>query len=219
MGKKAADLTGMRYERWTALYRINTTKPAMWMCQCECGIQRPVWDADLKRGSSKSCGCLRDEFRIENLTTHGGTGTKEYRTWLHIIQRCENRNINTYKNYGGRGITICDEWRTDFSAFLAHIGNAPSPKHSIDRIDNDGNYEPGNVRWATKKEQANNTSTVRIYDYQGDRLTISQAMSKSGIRMHIATINNRLRKGWSLEDAINTPVDKKYARNIKHAAA
>lgn len=205
----------MTYGRWTVLYRTNAVQPAMWMCQCECGVERAVWDADLKRGESKSCGCLRDEFRSDNLTTHGCTGTKEYQTWLHVIQRCENENNDQYKIYGGRGITICEEWRKDFSVFLAHIGPAPTRSHSIDRIDNDGNYEPGNVRWATKKEQANNTSTVRVYSYKGENLTITQAISKSNVIIHISTVNARLRKGWSLESAINTPVNKKYARNVK----
>lgn len=102
-----------------------------------------------------------------------GRATPEYETWNRLIQRCENPKHPEFHNYGGRGISVCKQWRESFEQFLAHIGNKPSPKHTIDRIDNDGNYEPGNVRWATRLEQAQNMRTTKIVTHQGISLSLS----------------------------------------------
>ena len=212
MGLKAKDLTGTRYGRLIAKYRVGTKQPAMWMCLCDCGTEKLIWDADLKRGKSKSCGCFKKEIDIINATTHGMTGTKEYSSWLHIIQRCKNPNNDFYHRYGGRGISISKEWENDFSKFYADVGPCPGRGYSIDRIDNEKGYEAGNVRWATQETQGNNTSLVKFYEYHGERLTARQALNKAASDICMATVQHRLYKGWSLEAAIDTPVNKNYSR-------
>lgn len=127
-------------------------------CRCECGATKTVFLSALRSGLSKSCGCLRDEIA----TRHGKHKTPEYRIWAGMISRCENRKLRSWKNYGGRGISICPEWRASFEAFFAHAGIRPSARHSIDRFpNNDGDYEPGNVRWATMSEQLRNNRRSR----------------------------------------------------------
>jgi hypothetical protein len=215
MGIKAKDLSGTRYGRFTAKYRVGTTKPAMWMCACDCGVEKLVWDADLKRGKSKSCGCLQKELWTLSITTHGMTGTREYISWLHIVQRCTNPNHESFHGYGGRGITITQEWRDDFSKFYNEIGECPGQGYSVDRIDNNKGYEPGNVRWATPEIQANNTSSVRFFHYHGERLTIRQALNKSGSTVPMNTVDRRLREGMSLDAAIDTPLDMRRSLNAR----
>jgi hypothetical protein len=122
------------------------------LCRCTCGTQHVVATASLRTGLSTSCGCL---WR-ETITKHGMWARPEYKVWAAMIQRCHNPRVKPYANYGGRGIQVCDRWRRSFVAFLRDVGRRPSPDLTLDRIDNDGNYEPGNVRWATWTEQAHN---------------------------------------------------------------
>ena len=125
-------------------------------CNCDCGETTITLLEALKGGYTKSCGCFHKKIMKKQLTTHGMTNTTEYKTWKRIKYRCFNPKAKGYECYGGRGITICDEWKDDFMSFFNHLGKKPTPNHSIDRIDVNKNYEPGNVRWATAKEQANN---------------------------------------------------------------
>jgi hypothetical protein len=125
------------------------------LCRCDCGVTKEVSADAIRAGRQRSCGCAR--------TVHGMSGTPEYRTWANLIDRCTNPCSKSYDRYGGRGIRVCDRWRASFEAFLADVGPRPSAKHSIDRYpDNDGHYEPGNVRWATRTEQQRNTSRARL---------------------------------------------------------
>jgi hypothetical protein len=126
-------------------------------CLCDCGNTKIVHLANLKTNKSKSCGCLRREILLNANLTHGSTESKEYRAWESMKDRCTNPNCPKYKYYGGRGIKICETWLNSFESFLKDVGNAPGNDFSIDRIDNEKNYTPDNVRWADKKQQANNT--------------------------------------------------------------
>jgi hypothetical protein len=142
------------FHRWTTIRLIPYA--GQWLCRCECGTERPVQTTALRSGHSKSCGCFKLDRLAAEFTTHGLARTWVYVLWRNIIGRCHNPKNTHYADYGGRGISLCNEWRGDFPAFAAYIGQRPTPKHTLDRIDNDGNYAPGNVRWATRKEQTAN---------------------------------------------------------------
>lgn len=158
---KLIDLTGRQFGRLTvdgrgpdAIYRSG--KRAKWFCTCACGTRKLIFATSLRYGRSQSCGCLAAEVAANSLRTHGGYGTDLYRVWSGMKERCSNRNHNSYPWYGGRGISVCDAWLNSFDRFEADMGPRPSPEHSIDRINGNGNYEPGNCRWATMNEQIKN---------------------------------------------------------------
>lgn len=154
------NLTGKRFGRLTVtgFAKRDRHGHASWFCNCSCGNNTIVHISNLASGHTQSCGCLMSEVIAARLR-HGDTREKrtpEYRIWTSMIQRCINPNVRKYPNYGGRGIKVCDRWRYSYQNFLADIGRRPSSKFSIDRINNDGNYEPGNCHWATAKEQRAN---------------------------------------------------------------
>lgn len=168
---------------------------AKWFCKCECGNLAKVSASCLKSGHTKSCGCLFFEAVKASNRKHGHSGytkTKTYGIWSSMRERCTNTNNKTYKNYGSRGITVCERWQV-YENFLADMGERPSKEHSLDRIDNDGNYCPENCRWATKKQQANNTRSNRFLTLDGITLTMAQWGDKTGIGGDL--IYNRLKKG------------------------
>lgn len=153
------------FGRWTVIGDAPRWKyQRRFRCICSCGITRDVFSFSLNDGTSRSCGCLHREIVAERTreraTIHGaarvGLRAVEYKIWCGIIDRCTRPGNKSFKNYGGRGISICPEWRSSFPAFLAHIGRRPGPQYSVDRIDNERGYEPGNVRWATRAEQLRN---------------------------------------------------------------
>lgn len=131
------------------------------------------------------------------------TETREYRAWINMRSRCKTPSANGYHRYGGRGITVCERWDNSFEAFIEDMGPRPSPKHSVDRIDVNGNYEPGNCRWATKQEQARNLTNNRIVTINGRRMTLAEAVEGAAVIYN--TVLYRLRRGWKIEDALYRP--------------
>lgn len=161
-GRPAKDMTGKRFGRLVAVsYAARPPKRGQWVCQCDCGKTVKADTSHLNKGMTRSCGCLRDELAGSHRRTHGATNTPEYACWNHLKQRCTNPRNPAFAYYGGRGISVCDRWLQSFQHFLEDIGKRPHPNLTLDRIDNDGNYEPGNVRWATYAEQFNNQRPAR----------------------------------------------------------
>jgi hypothetical protein len=149
----------MRFGRWTTISKNYVPMHVTWKCHCDCGTIREVWDFSLIRGQSVSCGCFQKQRTIEVQTTHSMSKSKEYRKWLSMKQRCYNQKHTSYPNYGGRGIAVCDSWKNSFENFYADMGPCPSGLE-LDRIYVNGNYEPGNCRWATDSEQSNNKRKI-----------------------------------------------------------
>jgi hypothetical protein len=174
---------------------VRGSRRRYWLCSCVCGRQTTVRGDYLCDGHTKSCGCLH-EF-------HGRSHSSEYGVWQRMIQRCINPKNRRFDIYGGRGITVCDRWLASFAAFLADMGPRPSSKHSIDRIDNDGHYEPGNCRWATAHEQARNKRNNRLLTHDGKTLCLQGWAEQT--KIHSATIATRLDMGWSIEEALTIP--------------
>ncbi len=204
------DLTGEVFGRWVVL-SFHSSAPgqcggAVWLCRCECGAEKAVKATSLQSGKSSSCGCYHKEVMSgvgKARRTHGQTGTAEYRAWNQMLQRCTNPKIRNYADYGGRGITVCQEWIESFAAFFAHIGPKPSPKHSLDRIDNSKGYAPGNVRWATDRQQRDNNRHQRKFVYEGETLSMTEIAKRSGVKY--VTLRYRLIvAGQTVEEATRT---------------
>ncbi len=149
------DLIGQRFGRLLVQSRSPRTdgRNVFWFCLCACGKLTEVFTGQLRSGMSKSCGCLARELASARETTHGCSDSKIYLVWQAMKNRCYNPKQRAYPYYGGRGIKVCDRWRNSFEAFMADVGLPPTDKHQIDRINNNGNYEPGNVKWSTRSEQ------------------------------------------------------------------
>jgi hypothetical protein len=175
----------------------------LWHAICDCGRHHISHQSRLRSGHTKSCGCLRRSGRANLI--HGQTGTPEYDAWCAMKARCFDVNNPKFADYGARGIAVCEEWVFDFMAFLTHVGPRPSKRHSLGRQDNDGNYEPGNVRWETPGEQARNKRNNRYLIVSGERKLLSEWARISGIS--IQHLQSRLRSAkWTPELAVTTPI-------------
>ncbi len=197
------DLTGQTFGRLTVTVYAGKSK---WHCLCSCGNTASVNGHYLTTGYTRSCGCLRNEKTAERSINHGhernGQASPELMVFRNMHSRCYNPTTESYALYGARGIKVCDRWGS-FQHFLDDMGPRPSPRHSIDRINNDGDYEPGNCRWATNKEQANNTRHNRLLTLDGCTMSMQQWADKIGINRR--RIAKRLAKGWTVEDALRRP--------------
>lgn len=171
---KRLDLVGKVFTRLTVVaYNSCNNQGSRWDCICECGNKVTVIGKHLNYGATKSCGCLKIDGIVERSLTHGLTKTAEYRAWRHMQSRCYNKNVDNYKNYGGRGIVVCDRWLNSFENFLQDMGNRPSDKHSLDRKSSNGNYEPSNCKWSTTAEQTRNIRTNHWIEREGKRMILS----------------------------------------------
>jgi len=197
---KRIDHSNMRYGRLIAIEDVGfKSGKRMWRCLCDCGKEIVTQGAMLTRGGTRSCGCLAGE----NNKTHGKSNSETYRTYSGMKTRCLNKKHRQYSNYGGRGITICDRWIASFENFLADMGERPAGM-TLDRKDNNGNYEPSNCRWATDTEQARNRSSNLFLTYQGETLCMKEFAKKFNIKR--TTLGRRLSAGWPIEKALLDPV-------------
>jgi hypothetical protein len=207
-GRSAIDLTGRVCGRWTVISRDHSKPGQMyWLCKCECGTVRIVQGGDLRNGGSKGCKQCRE---YKGVPTHGMYHTPEYKIWSAMWQRCTCQTSQQYKNYGARGISVCDRW-SSFQSFFDDMGPRPpsargSRIYSIDRINNDGNYEPNNCRWTTITTQRRNTRLNRLVTFNDTTKCVAEWAAQYG--MHRQSLLNRLNHGWSIERAITEPVHK-----------
>jgi len=195
--------TGKRYARLTVLRQIGVD---LYLALCDCGSEHTVHGWNIRNGKTKSCGCMRrkkDQTRPLKHDVPNKAGLRAYGIWRRMHERCTNPKDRSFRHYGGRGIDVCARW-DDFAAFLKDMGESPSRAHSIDRINNDGNYEPGNCRWATAAEQARNTRQNVFLTFSGKTQCMSDWARELGVP--VPTLHNRLSRGWSPERALSTPL-------------
>lgn len=195
------DLTGQRFGRLVVLHlgsRARRGGDPYWLCECTCKTQKEILSKSLLRGLTRSCGCLQKEA----VTTHGMKKTPEWQAWQRMKLRCYNQNFPSYEYYGGAGILVCDAWLNSFEQFYKSVGPRPSSGHSLDRWPNPfGNYEPGNVRWATAKEQIRNRRNTKRYIYQGRNLTLGEIADLTAKPYNL--LYGRVRCGWSIDQAVS----------------
>lgn len=201
------DLTGKRFGRWTVIKRGPDTdyQHPRFYCVCDCGTEKLVKAQTIRSGESTSCGCYNKEQKtlmcIARNTTHGESKTNTYDRWVNMISRCHNQKCSTYAKYGAKGTIVCDRWRRSFEDFLADMGHPPTHKHTLDRINTRGNYEPSNCRWVLMKVQQNNRTNNNRILCHGKNMTLQEWSELTGIPRK--TITNRLKRGMSPEDALS----------------
>jgi hypothetical protein len=212
-------LVGQHAGRWLILAVDSHGSRGYLLCVCECGTRRSVRVNRLEDGTSKSCGCLAAELSAKRKRRHGyrpsGVWNTTYKSWQGMRERCLNRKNKGWPRYGGRGIAICERWN-EFENFLEDMGERPA-QMSLDRIDNDGNYEPANCRWATDKQQSNNTRANRILELDGTKRTLSEWAEATGLTAN--AIRMRLANGWPVRRALETPISDQHQRASKERHA
>ena len=195
------DITGNKYNMLTALeLRRNSNGAIVWLCKCDCGNETFVRASNLKSGAVKSCGCLRKPKQ-----KHGMSNSKLYRVWNGMKNRCYCKNTKSYKDYGARGIDVCDEWKNSAESFISWaIKNGYSDEMTIERIDNGKGYSPDNCKWISKGEQTKNRRNCRTYTYNGKTHVLSEWCKE--LNVDYKMIHNRINKlHWTFEKAIKTP--------------
>ena len=209
------DIAGHRFGRLEVVrFSERRSGEPYWLCKCDCGSEKAIAGSSLKKGISQSCGCLMRELSKERntrrLLRHGhavnGRVTPEYRAWHAMIERCRNPNVKQFKDYGGRGISVCERWR-EFEKFYADMGDRPGDDYSLDRVNNSGNYEPGNCEWRQEVPQARNRRSNRMVEFGGETRCLAEwceILDKS-----YQTVLERLLAGWSPHLALTTP-SKQY---------
>ena len=188
-----------RFGRLTVL--IETRRRHYWACRCDCGTVTVVWKYSLTTGRTSSCGCYNRETTRARSITHGKKRTREYEAWARMIQRCRNPKCSDYPAYGGRGIQVCERWY-EFAVFFQDMGQRPTLRHSLNRLDNDLGYSPGNVVWATAIEQGRNKRNNRMLTFRDQTKTVAEWVERLGISR--AAITHRLDRGWTVERALST---------------
>lgn len=204
------DITSQRFGRLVAVELFGRVKHqrVAWKCQCDCGAIAIITANRLVQGLTKSCGCLQKELTRKRFQTHGHSVNRvispTYRTWSALKERCLNPKNKFFKEYGGRGIAVCDSWMNSFESFLRDMGPKPTKRHSIDRIDNDKGYSPENCRWATPTQQARNTRRTVKLTLNGVTHTLADWCEI--LQIPRSTISGRRKRGWSDEDVLTRPL-------------
>lgn len=212
ISKHVKDIRGNRYGRLTAIKYVGTDNRSVsvWECRCDCGKTLDVTAHSLKKGHTRSCGCLKKDKFLERITRHGHASntsrSPEYSAWVNLVARCSRTSHPQYRSYGGRGIKVCERW-LKFDNFFHDLGSRPSPNHSIHRIDNDRGYVEGNVKWATWDEQSNAKRTNHAITFNGKTMNLMQWAKEIGV--HYVTLHYRLKRGWSIERALTTPLQRR----------
>lgn len=213
MNYRVKNIVGQRFGRLTAIAFAGSTRKAKWTCRCDCGSTVEVDGGGLRGGHTRSCGCLKREVSKEVNTIHGFSTRErvasEYKSWAGIKDRCTNPKRKDYPRYGGRGVRVCDRWLHSFENFIADMGEKPSSRHSIERLNNDGDYEPRNCVWATSIEQQNNKRTSRFITSGGRTQTVETWAREIGVKS--CTLRWRLNHGWSDEETVN-PKTRKWTK-------
>lgn len=216
LAPNANDLSGQVFGRLTAIGPTGRGKTGViWLCRCSCGNILNVQAGSLRHGNTHSCGCYQRERASQSSTRHGLTYHPLFRLWSDIIRRCTYPKANNFKIYGGRGIKICDEWRHNFQAFFDYVSileHCREKGYSLDRIDNDGNYAPGNLRFATKYEQSHNSRRSILITYNGETKCIADWARSVGMKPSM--LSGRLRRNMSIEDALSAP--SRYKSKTTH---
>lgn len=207
---KFIDLTGQKFGRLTVVKRAeNKGREVRWVCECECGNYCIVLRSSLKTGQTRSCGCLKSENSRNMLISHGMAGTRLYKIWTNMKRRCYSPKSQRYKNYGAKGIRVCNEWKNNFDNFAKWAyENGYTENLTIDRIDINKNYEPSNCRWATWKEQGQNTSRTHWITYNGETHSMSEWADILNIN-YKALARRITQSKWSIEKAFTTPIAQK----------
>lgn len=216
------DIIGKRFGMLTVAEYIGSVDNFhSYRCICDCGNEKVTRRTYLRAGSTTSCGCYQRTICWRNRSTHmetirdseGKFNSPEYRAWGSAKERCSNPNHPAYHNYGGRGLTVCEEWANDFKAFLADVGRRPSKDHSLERINNDIGYFPDNVIWATKVDQNSNKRTNILIEFMGETKTLTQWAHTQGLSK--GAVHFRLKSGWEIERALTTPARTVRQHNVR----
>ena len=202
MPQKRLDLIGKRFGKLIVVsYFGKKGRYINWNTKCDCGGEKVVSRGHLRSGRTKSCGCINKLMMTKRMTIHGNYYTPSYRIWKSMISRCTYPTNISYKNYGGRGITVCNRWMDSFKNFYHDMGDVPR-NMTLERVDNNKNYNPDNCKWATDKEQANNRRSNNILSYNGRSMNISQWAIVLNIKRK--TLSWRIHNGWSIQRAFAT---------------
>jgi hypothetical protein len=210
---KLIDLTGKTFKRLTVISKSKTiNKHVYWNCKCICGKEVLASGSSLKSGKVGSCGYLRSEESRKRAIKHELTSSELYQEWSRIKRRCNNSNMECYKNYGGRGISVCNTWSSSPETFISWcLANGYKKGLTLDRIDNSKGYSPDNCRWVTRKVQANNKRNNHLITFKDETFTLSEWSEK--LNINYSVLKYRINNGWDVEKAFFTPINKKYSHN------
>ncbi len=200
------DMTGRRFGRLVVTglspYRTKSGK-ILWIAKCDCGGEKITQPSNLRCGDTQSCGCIKRELMVARNFIHGESRSPEFRSWAAMLSRCTNERLREYPQYGGRGIAVCDRWR-EFANFLTDMGRRPTAKHTLERLNVNGNYEPDNCSWATQAEQLRNMRRNIYVEINGQMMCVADAAKIRGIPL--PSVYSRIRKlGWDPQAAIDAP--------------